>query len=121
MSDSYCRKNYYQLTIQQGATLNLSMTWEVPAGTPVDLTTFDARMQIRETAASTTIIFELTVSNSRIVLGGINGTIALIVAAADTATIDAGSYVYDLELISPGGDVTRLLEGDAIVTAEVTR
>jgi hypothetical protein len=37
------------------------------------------------------------------------------------ASVSAGKYRYDLELVSAGGVVTRLLEGVFLVTAEVTR
>jgi hypothetical protein len=35
--------------------------------------------------------------------------------------IPAGSYVYDLEIVSANGKVTRLIEGRFVVKAEVTR
>jgi MoxR-like ATPase len=37
-----------------------------------------------------------------------------------TASLAAGTYIYDLELTSPTGSVTRLLEGTFIVDEEVT-
>ena len=37
-----------------------------------------------------------------------------------TSDLDDGSYVYDLELTSSSGTVTRLLEGQFVVTPEVT-
>jgi hypothetical protein len=37
------------------------------------------------------------------------------------SAIPAGRWVYDIELTSVGGEVTRILEGRFIVTAEVTQ
>ena len=40
--------------------------------------------------------------------------------AAQTAAITAGSYVYDLEIVT-GAVVTRIIQGRANVTREITR
>jgi hypothetical protein len=37
------------------------------------------------------------------------------------ATVPAGNYRYDLELVSGAGVVTKLISGDFTVTGEVTR
>jgi hypothetical protein len=78
-------------------------------------------MQVRETTAASGILLELTTVNSRITLGGTAGTVNLLVAANVTAALTPGLYVYDLELVSGGGEVTRLIEGNFNVRAEVTR
>jgi hypothetical protein len=54
-------------------------------------------------------------------LGGTAGTIALAAVATATAGLTAGQYVYDLEMVSGAGYVTRLVEGNFVVYAEVTR
>ena len=38
-----------------------------------------------------------------------------------TGGIEEGIYVYDLEMTSGGGTVTRLMEGTVTVNPEVTR
>ncbi len=88
---------------------------------PVDLTGFTARMQIRESLESTTTLEELTTENGGITLGGTAGTVALLISATDTAALDFSTAVYDLELISGAGIVTRLLYGDITLAEEVTR
>ncbi len=111
----------YNLVIEQGATFTATVTWRDAANALVNLTGYTARMQIRATVAAGTFAIELTNANGRIVLGGALGTIDLTIAAADTALIGAGSYVYDLELVSGSAVVTRLIQGTATVVAEVTR
>ena len=111
----------YNITCDQGATFKRTITWTNQAKTPYNLTGYTARMQVRSTAASTEIILELTTANTRIVLGGAAGTIELTVAANVTTALTPGLYVYDLELVSGGGEVTRLIEGNFNVKAEVTR
>jgi len=112
--------NTADLCIPQGATFSRVVKWKAD-GTLVNLTGYTARMQIRQTAASATTTLALTTENGRIALGGSAGTITLSISATDTAAIAAGRYVYDLELVSAGGIVTRLLQGVVTVSANVTR
>jgi tRNA threonylcarbamoyladenosine modification (KEOPS) complex Pcc1 subunit len=78
-------------------------------------------MHVRETVESANTIVQLTTANSRISLGGAAGTVNLTIAATDTANLTPGLYVYDLELVSSANVVTRLIEGNFNVRAEVTR
>lgn len=88
--------------------------------TPVSLSGFTARMQIRVTADATTTLDSL-VSPTDIVLDDTNHTITITISATDTAAYDFTDAVYDLELVSGAGVVTRLLEGNVTVLSEVTR
>lgn len=113
--------NRYDLEIKQGATLSLTATYKDSTGTAVNLTNYTARLQVRATYDSSATILSLT-SAAGITLGGAAGTIAISVSAATTAALTAPfSGVYDLELVSGGGEVTRLLEGTATVSPEVSR
>jgi hypothetical protein len=76
-------------------------------------------MQVRASYSSATAIISLT-NGSGITLGGAAGTIQLSISAVTTAALTAGTYVYDLEL-TYAGTVTRLLEGQFVVTPEVTQ
>lgn len=58
--------------------------------------------------------------NAAITLGGAAGTIVITIDADYTSKLNDGSYVYDLELTSSSNVVTRLLEGQFVVTPEVT-
>jgi hypothetical protein len=112
--------NQHDLCIPAGASFSRVIRWKAD-GANVNLTGYSARMQIRPTAASATTTLSLTTENNRIALGGVAGTITLSISATDTAAITAGRYVYDLELVSAGGIVTRLLQGVVTVSANVTR
>lgn len=111
----------YDFTIYQGASFDRTFTWQTgdPA-TAVNLAGYTGRMQIRQAVGSPSPVIELTTSNGRMTLGGAAGTVAIAITAADTADLPAGQFVYDLELIN-GTTVTRLLEGRATISAEVTR
>jgi len=107
------------LTMYQGASWDYTLTWQTN-GTPVNITNYSARMQVRVQHKSSTTVFAIT-SGTGITLGGTAGTILLEALPATTAAIGAAQYVYDLELVSPAGAVTRLVEGLFTVDPEVTR
>jgi hypothetical protein len=109
----------YNFTIEQGATFNLLMTWRID-NVPVNLTGYTARLQARIDVDETDTILSLT-TGAGITLGGAAGTISLDQTATQTALLPKGEYVYDLELQSSGGVVTRLLQGELNISAEVTR
>lgn len=88
---------------------------------PIDLTGYTALMHIRSKQGSDQVLIELSTSNGRISLGGTSGAIDLLINATDTAALKKGKYVYDLELISAGSEVTRLVEGSVEVDPETTR
>lgn len=108
------------LTFSQGATWKLALAYNNGDGTPIDLTNYTARMQARPSYTSSDVALNLT-NGSGITLGGTAGTINLLVSATTTAAIGAAQYVYDMELVSASGEVTRLIEGTLVVTPEVTR
>lgn len=107
-------------TIEQGATFNLLLTWKID-GTNVNLTNYTARLAARVDVEDTEVILSLTTSNGGITLGGAAGTISLDQTAVQTTLLPAGTYVYDLELIAGSGTVTRLVQGELLISAEVTR
>lgn len=88
----------------------------------VDLSSYSARMQIRERKDSADILLELTTDNGRLLLGT-EGAITFNVEADDTAALDFDCAVYDLELIEPlpSTKVIRLIEGEITLSKEVTQ
>jgi hypothetical protein len=110
----------YDLLIEQGATFSQVITYK-DNDVAVNLTGYAARMQVRATLESASTLVELTTANSRIALGGAAGTITLTISAADTEALTSGRGVYDLELVSGSGIVTRLLQGVATISRNVTR
>lgn len=110
----------YNMVCPQGSTFNQELTYSINA-VNVNLSGYTAKMQIRASHTATTPLLTLTTENGGIALGGSSGTISLNIAASTTTGFTPKEYVYDLELISTGGNVTRLIEGKFIVTPEVTR
>ena len=110
----------YDILIEQGATYSQVITYK-ETGAAISLVGYTARMQVRATLESAEALIELTTGNGRIALGGAAGTITLTISATDTAALTAGRGVYDLELVSGSGIVTRLLQGVATISRNVTR
>ena len=126
----------YNITIEQGSTFGRLISVEQP-DLEADPTgqTFEnyslaghtARMHIRRTIDTATPMITLTTENGRIAINPNiagnatrNNEISLSIAAADTATITT-SGVYDLEIISAGGIVSKVIRGDVTLIPEVTR
>ncbi len=111
-----------KLVIKQGATFRRRLTWKTGSPlVPVDLTSFTARMQIRNEIESATVLVELTTENGGITLGGVTGTIDLYISATATAAYTWENGVFDIEMVTSPDEVIRLVEGSVSVSPEVTR
>lgn len=87
--------------------------------TPKNLTGFTARMTIRDRIGGT-VLAELTSADSEILINTANFTITVVIAPAVTAAFAWTKGVYDLEMVSPSGTVTRILSGNIHLSKEVT-
>jgi len=110
----------YNFTIDQGSNWNLNVIYKDANGAVINLTGYTAAMQLRQNYNSDSAELTLTTSNGGIVITGAQGKLVLSATAAQTGGLDAGYYVYDLEIAS-GGVVTRLFQGQITVAGEVTR
>lgn len=110
------------ITIEQGATFVMNLTWTSPAGTPVNLTGYTAKMQARWKPSDASALVTFSTADNTITLGGAAGTIAISGPAAMAGVTKKRYGVYDLELTQTStGKVTRLLEGRALISPEVTK
>jgi hypothetical protein len=110
----------YIVEIDQGADWFFNVTYENPAGTPVNITSYTAALQLRSLPESTTAVLSLA-TGSGITITGASGLVAVHATATQTGAIIAGDYYYDLEITSPQNVVTRLVQGQALVNPQVTR
>ena len=109
----------YNIKVYQGSTFSLAPQWKID-GTYVNVTGYTAILTVKNSPSSETSIVVLSTDNGRITVGTTDGKFTLALTAATTTGLAAGNYVYDLEVTSPGGVVTRLLEGGFIVYEGVT-
>ena len=110
----------YNILSDQGSTFARTLVYKDSNGTPIDLSGYTAKMEIRPTIGSSTLLLTLSTANGRITLGGAAGTITLNVASGDMG-FDPGSYAYDLEVTSGGGVTTRVVMGQFVQRGEVTK
>lgn len=108
----------YNITAEQGSTFTLNFTVDTD-GVAWDLSTYTARMQVREAVAAVDKYLDLTSAAGDITLNA-SGNVVVTVSATRMAAVPAGRHVYDIELVSAGGVVTRILEGRFVVSPEVT-
>lgn len=116
----YSTSNVYDILVDQGGTLNRALFLKTSAKQPVNITGFIGRMHIRDYANSSVILRTLTTENDEITIDGTAGRVDILLPPSDTETLDAKNYVYDLELESSDGDVTKIVSGKLTVRAETT-
>ena len=110
----------WDFILEQGATFQVTLTYKDSNDTAIDLTSYTARMKIKESHAESASLVELTTANGGITLGGVAGTIALLISDTDTTALDFDNGVHDLEIVSGSGIVTRIVEGNVVFSKEVT-
>jgi len=118
----------YDIRIEVGADFFLSLAWmESDGETPIDLTGYEAKMQVREFHDDEDALLTLTSEvDGGIVLGDEDGTIEIhaVPALTDLLPLSVSGTingVYDIKLTSPSGVVTRFLEGRCRIASAVTR
>ena len=95
--------------LDQNAEFNLSFRWTA-GGSPVDMTGWTAKMHLRKTSNSTSIVHALTTENGQIILSN-DGLITLNIPAPLTGDLAPGSGVFDLFLIPTADTARRFLMG----------
>lgn len=107
---------YANIVIDQGSDFTSTVEVEDTTGGPADLTNYTAFGQIRKTYKSVTAYsLNATVANAS------EGKLRLSLTNAETSLLKAGRYVYDVEVTSPSGTVSRVIEGQVEVTPGVSR
>ena len=105
------------IVIDQGSTFDLDVLIVDANRNPVNLTGYSFRASMRKTYFSSTATnFTITPAEDLT-----TGLFNLALTAEQTSAIKAGRYVYDIEIEDADGVVTRVFDGIATVTPEVTR
>lgn len=110
----------YNATIDQGATWSVVVTYKDSTGAVINLTGYTAAMQVRQQYSSADADLTLTSPSGGIVITGATGVVTITMTATQTAALEEGFYVYDVELTS-GSYKDRLIQGQLTVAPEVTR
>ena len=88
---------------------------------PVDLANYSARMQIRETVDSPTVIYEASTANAQITLNNTSKTITITILGNQTQLFSFSTAVYSVELFDSANNVLSFLVGNLTLVPEVTR
>lgn len=88
--------------------------------TQVDISGYTARMTIKNKVGGTVLLQLDSGLIGGITLNNASKAIQLQISAAQTAALAFSSGVYDVELVSPLGVVTKLLGGAVTLSPEVT-
>ena len=123
----------YSFVIEQGSTLDFEIAYKDSTGTPIDLTNYQAKMQIRPSVESDIVYITLSSSldadGTGLNLSGSAGTtpptsgsIGVYISANSSSQLDFGEAVYDLEIatLETYPKVTRILEGKIQLSKNVT-
>lgn len=104
------------LYVDQGSFFRTNVTVSSTSGTPLDLTGYTVASQMRKSYQSSTAYnFTSSITNA------IQGRVRIELSSETSRTIPAGRYLYDLEVTSPTGEKTRVVEGLVIVNPEITK
>lgn len=104
------------LTIDQGSSFRAEIDVTDSDGDALDLDGYDGAAQMRKSYSSSTATdFTVEFPNRT------GGVVRISLTSTQTNALKAGRYLYDVEITSAGGDVTRVVEGQVEVTPGVTR
>ena len=103
------------LFIDQGTDFTTVLTLTDEDGNPLNLANANSSGQIRKSYTSLTYTSFTTEINS------ISAEITLSLDAASTGDLEAGRYVYDVELVDAANSTTRIVEGVITIAPQVTR
>lgn len=104
------------LYIDQGTDFSITVDVTDSAGDILELSDYTAAAQMRKTYSSSTVSATFATS-----IAPLAGQVTISLTDTQTSAIEAGRYVYDLNITSAAGLTTRVVEGQAIVTPGVTR
>lgn len=106
--------------IDQGADCIIHFSLKDKRGA-IDLTGYSAAMQIRRYTFSQEAVDTLTTCNGRLSIDAEAGRITATFPHDITEKYPPDTMVYDIELESDTGEITRIIEGKVRVSPEVTR
>lgn len=116
---AYIDANTFSVPLTSVGKLWEPGTGEITYIEPSDLTGHTGRCVIRKNWHSQTVIHEMTTENGGMVLGVDDGSIQLLIPAADTAGFNFRHAWYDVDLTF-GSIVTRVFKGPVTLEREVS-
>ena len=109
------------LKIPQGTAFQHDFYYVTTARVAIPLTGYTARCHFRDEINSPAFYYEATTENGGLAIDEVNGKISLLVDDAESATWTIYNGVYDIEIIAPNSEPTRIVKGTVTLDPEVTR
>lgn len=121
--------NTYNLEVKQGDDFTVQFTIQTSVPEPLDLTGYTARLMVRKSYGTASVLITATTENGGLVIDtpATDGVIFWNVTSASTAAIrfvgdnETLDCVYDLEIVSSTGAVITPARGTITLYREVTR
>lgn len=102
--------------IDQGSDFSNIITVSDKNGQPLNLAGYSVASQLRKSYTSSTAY-----SFNAIVYSANTGKVRIQLSAAQSEQIPPGRYLYDVEVTSSSGAKTRVVEGIATITPQITQ
>ena len=102
--------------IDQGSNYSNIITVSGASGAALDLTGYTVASQMRKSYTSSTAY-----SLNPTIYNAVSGQVRMILTSSQSEAIPPGRYLYDLEITSAGGTKTRVVEGVATITPQITQ
>ena len=111
---------YYNITGYQGDYLQLTLNVKDSNGSPLNLSGYEVRGQVRTSYGATGVLLDLnpTITNS------ISGTISININSYISQDLPVSDHIYDIERYPSGistGNTIKLMRGKFSILPEVTR
>jgi hypothetical protein len=104
------------LFVDSGSDYSNIITVASTTGQPLNLSGYTVASQMRKSYSSSVVHdFTATVYNAQ------NGKVRLQLAAAQSSAIPSGRWLYDVEITSPSGAKTRVVEGIVTISSQITQ
>lgn len=104
------------LYVDQGSFFRTHVTVANTNGSTLDLTGFTVASQLRKSYQSSTgFNFTTSISNPT------QGRVRIELTSEQSRVIPAGKYLYDVEILAPTGERTRIVEGIVLINPEITK
>ncbi len=118
------------IVMDQGSSIKIDFSLTDSNGSPLNMTGYDVRLQVRKSYGdNSSPLINATLANSKLAwTSQVGGTFFFTLQPADTSSIsfakdspDVLEGVYDLEIQSPVGFVSKPVKGSFTLNREVTR
>lgn len=104
------------LFVDAGSNYSNIISVTATNGLALDLTGYTVKSQMRKSYSSS-VAYNFNPS----VYDALNGKVRLQLTAAQSEAIPPGRWLYDVEITSPSGTKTRVVEGIVTVTPQITQ